>query len=452
MIVVIMSALPFTASSQVFKKGDTVCFVGNSITNHGGFHHDVALFYATRYPSERIYVINSGVSGNRAAHVLNRMDSDVLVNHPRWAIIKLGMNDVEKDLYTEAAWQRPGIEAERGVAFSTFQKDYETLIKRLQANNCKIMLQTPSIYDETALIPGSEQLRGRNTALGRYAAFVKELAAKYHLPVVDYWSIMDAITRKIQVKDSTATIIGSDRVHPGPVGHFIMAYQFLKTTGVASEVSSVQITVSKGRCKASAKNAAIGSLQGGPGGISFTLLEKALPFPVPKEAQDALELVPFGSELNREGLLVKGLPAGTYELIIDDKQVGSYRSEDLGKGIDLSGNALTPQYVQAQRVLKAFEAYWKLEARYRYMKGMEMGRLQGRKIYDLAGARTYFKTAVAASKDTTTAAYKDLVSFRDTYLPIKENESGLLKEMKEMQDLIYREAQPTTHYFKIRKN
>jgi hypothetical protein len=33
----------------LFKKGDIVCFVGNSITQAGGFHHNILRYYLTGF-------------------------------------------------------------------------------------------------------------------------------------------------------------------------------------------------------------------------------------------------------------------------------------------------------------------------------------------------------------------------------------------------------------------
>jgi hypothetical protein len=439
------------AQAPIFKNGDQVVFVGNSITNHGGFHHDIALFYATRYPTQNINVINSGISGNRAINVISRMDSDVLNNHPNWSVIKLGMNDVQKDLYTKEAWAKPGIADERKKAADVYRRDYEIIIKTLLKNNSKIILQTPTIYDQTAFIPANEKLIGRNDGLKEYAGYIKEFGKKYNLPVVDYWTIMNEITQKVQATDSTATIIGADRVHPGPVGHFIMAYQFLKTTGVQAGVSNIVLTAGKTIITGSL-NVRISNIKNGNKGISFTCLENSLPFPIPQGADWAIKLVPFTDDLNKEMVCVKGLNPGNYQLKIDGQLAGTYTAKELAAGINLALNKNTPQYAQSQKILHYFEDYWKLEAITRYIRGMEMGRLQAKKIYTLPQARQYFEQAVAATKDTTTAAYKDLISFRNTYLPAKAKQAESLAQMKALHDLIYKDNQPVPHHFEIIKN
>jgi lysophospholipase L1-like esterase len=98
-ISLVYSSLHGFAQQTVFKDKDVVCFVGNSITFNGGFYHDINLFYATRYPKQKVKFVNCGVGGNMAANVIARLDSDILVHKPTVAVVMLGMNDVNRDLY-----------------------------------------------------------------------------------------------------------------------------------------------------------------------------------------------------------------------------------------------------------------------------------------------------------------------------------------------------------------
>ena len=47
-----------------FKDGDTVVFLGDSITHGGRYHQFITDFYRTRYPDARIRFVNSGIGGD----------------------------------------------------------------------------------------------------------------------------------------------------------------------------------------------------------------------------------------------------------------------------------------------------------------------------------------------------------------------------------------------------
>jgi hypothetical protein len=91
--------------------------------------------------------------------------------------------------------------------------------------------QKPSIYDQTARLDRANNL-GVNDALHACGQYLDTLATRHGLTVVDYGSILNRLNDRLQSRDPAATIVGTDRVHPGPTGHFVMTYQFLKSTGV----------------------------------------------------------------------------------------------------------------------------------------------------------------------------------------------------------------------------
>lgn len=441
-------AISAKAQNSVFKQGDRVCFVGNSITYNGGFFHQIALYYATRYPDMKLDIINCGVPGNVAGQVIARMDSDILINKPTVAVIKLGMNDVDKTLYTVQAAKQPDIAQKRQQVLATYRKNYEIIINTLLKHGCRVILQTPTIYDETAAL-ADVRLPGRNGALKLCAGYVKELGAKYKLKVVDYWTPMDEISRKYQQADSTKTIIGPDRVHPGPMGHFIMAYEFLKSTEQKPMVSSV--TIDAGHLnKTIIVNGLLSSVKFTEVKISFDWRENSLPFAVAKDAQPALALVPFQGDLNREIVKVSALKTGNYNLLIDGKPVGSFSAVQLSDGIDLAQNTVTPQYQQAAKILALFQQYWQLEAKVRYLRALEAGRM-GARNYSVAGAEEFFKTKLAAAKDTSSTTYKTLISFQNDYMPVKRQQAEMIAKMKQLHDSIYTENKPVAHHFEIAK-
>ena len=201
------------SKSLLFRNGDRVDFVGNSITHGGEFHNDIFLYYATRFPAEKISFFNCGISGDVAGGIISRMDSDVLVNRPSVAAVMIGMNDVNRNLYTRTNEGNPEIDQKKAEAIELYKKNTSRIASILTKYGCKLILQLPSIYDQTAKI-SSENYFGVNDALGKCAEHLKSIAPLYQASVVDYYSIMKDINQREQKKDSAFTIIGNDRVHP----------------------------------------------------------------------------------------------------------------------------------------------------------------------------------------------------------------------------------------------
>lgn len=61
-------------SIPVFKEGERVAFVGNSITCGGHYHSYIWLYYMTHFPNRRIDVFNEGVGGDVAKQMSQRLD------------------------------------------------------------------------------------------------------------------------------------------------------------------------------------------------------------------------------------------------------------------------------------------------------------------------------------------------------------------------------------------
>ena len=134
----------------------------------------------------------------------------------------------------------------------------------------------------------------------------------------------------------------------------MMAWLFLKAQGAPALVSHVTVDVSKLLVTESA-NATVSGVVAKDGGCGFTVLEKALPFPVDDAAKPILAFLPIEQELDQEIVAVTGLTSSSYELLIDGAAVGRHTSEEWAKGINLACNAAAPQVKQAQAVSKLNE-------------------------------------------------------------------------------------------------
>ncbi|MGH2646984.1 MAG: SGNH/GDSL hydrolase family protein, partial [Ginsengibacter sp.] len=356
-----------------FKDGDRVCFIGNSITMDGKFHNYIELFYITRFPGRQIKFYNCGISGDVASGILRRMDSDILVHQPTWSVVMVGMNDVNRSLYTKERQEESGIKEKQQSALNRYFKNVDSIVRLLTKAGSKVILQTPSIYDQTADLPSNNAV-GVNNALKQCAEYIKELAAKYKLRVVDYWSIMNTVNAEVQKLNKKATIIGRDRVHPGVEGHFLMAGEFLKTQHVPEYVSDISIDVKKHKISKTLQST-ISDIAYNPLSVSFTCAETSLPYPLLARDFNPDSLFSFTNEFNKEILQIKSLKKGNYTLAIDSALVGTYSNKDFNTGINLANNNLTPQNQQAVMVLRLLNEYWELEGRLRMIKYVEYGLL-----------------------------------------------------------------------------
>ena len=337
------------AAAPQFQNGDSVCFIGDSITHGGRYHSEITLFYATRFPDRRFQAHNCGISGDSAAGAVRRYAWDIQPHKPTVATIMLGMNDVGRGSYGKDK-VGPTFDKRRRDALNGYQANMTALAKLLHEAGCKTIFIAPSIYDQTGN-QATENNHGVNDALGQCAQLGRELASRFQGSTVDFHSLMSKLNAEGQQRDPSFTIVGKDRVHPGEVGHLVMAYAFLKAQRVPAVVASMTVDAARPAVIAQI-NCTISGLKAdcSAGQVQFECLEKALPFPVSAGAAAALELVPFMDDLNRETLVVTGLPEGDYELLIDGQPATKKSAAELAAGVNLAAIKTTPQYKQALRV------------------------------------------------------------------------------------------------------
>lgn len=352
MAVVILSAV--LVHGEMFKDGETVCFLGDSITNGGRYQGVIINYYLTRFPDQRIRFVNAGRSGDSAGGSLLRLKEDVIDHKPSSVAIMFGMNDVGRGYYVANPDESRLTGQKR--ALESYQKNMEAVVARIrsEAGEPKLYFLTPSPFDQSGVNERDNNQPGCNDGLGRCAEMVRAMAVANKGTIVEFHQPMTAFNLEQQKKDPKYTIVGPDRVHPGDPGLLMMGWLFLKEQGASPVVSTVKIDAAANQAGACV-NAKVSDLTKTAEGIKFTVLEGALPLPVSGNAMSILELLPIEKDLNQELLSVSGLATGTYALKIDGVEVGQYQSDELAQGINLAFNKLTPQYKQAQAVAQSVD-------------------------------------------------------------------------------------------------
>lgn len=289
---------------------------------------------------------------------------------------------------------------------------------------------------------------GVNNALKTCADYLGELAAKYKLPTVDYWTIMDQINQEMQKKDISVSITGPDRVHPGTEGHLVMAYKFLKSEGAPQYVSKIVIDKNTDKSSKKSLNCEIRSVSKHKDGVTFTVKENALPFPVTENQQKGLELVPFMNDLNVELLQVYDLKQGPYQLSIDGKIIGVFPHEKFKAGINLAKYEDTPQYLQAMRVRDMLGELWQKEAALRDIKFIEYKQLlksfPDKNKKDLAVLKTYLDSIFLVKPYNTWYKTK-LVR----YIENKPKQTEFEEASDTLRREVYKMALPLDHQFEV---
>ncbi|MEI7730957.1 MAG: SGNH/GDSL hydrolase family protein [Verrucomicrobiota bacterium] len=325
------------------KDGDTLVFLGDSITHQCLYTQYLEDYFYTRYPNLRIHFHNSGVGGDRAADALRRFEDDVASFKPKYVTILLGMNDGSYRDFDKAI-------------FDTYQQGMTTLLDQIAALGATAIPMTPTMHDARAA-----RLRGKpqeprdtyyNGVLALYGAWLREQAQVRGLGFVDMYSQLNTLTLEARKTNATFTLI-KDAVHPDAPGQVVMAIGILDSMVQKGPVSAITVAILPKTGKFGALPAVNGKItdfkeEGDT--LSFNFQANALPWVLPPDAAEGYKLTHAGHRNSNEKITVRNLKPGKYALRIEGQAAGTYTDGQLAFGVELEENEKTPQYQQALKV------------------------------------------------------------------------------------------------------
>lgn len=210
--VLVVSPL-LSAAGILVKKGDTIAFMGDSITaggaaSPGGYVRLVASGLAAH--GIDITVIPAGVSGNKSDQMLARLDNDVLNKKPTWMTLSCGVNDV---------WH-----GARGVPLDAYKTNITAILDRCQQAGVKVVILTATQIKLPVTSP-------ENVKLADYNAFLRETAQARNLPLADLNAAMAAEQASLE-KAGIKRVLTTDGVHMNLFGNLMMAKGVLSAFGL----------------------------------------------------------------------------------------------------------------------------------------------------------------------------------------------------------------------------
>ncbi|GAB4034992.1 hypothetical protein GCM10028774_23130 [Spirosoma jeollabukense] len=190
-------------------KPTRVVFFGDSITqagvNPGGYIDRLKKVM----PADQFELIGAGIGGNKIYDLFLRMDDDVLAKQPDVVVIWVGVNDV---------WHKAS--SGTGTDPDKFVKFYEAVVKKLKAANIRVILCTPATIGER-----TDMSNQQDGDLNQYSRFIRELAQRNNLPLVDLRKAFLDYNLKNNPENKEKGILTTDRVHLNDAGNQLVADQ-----------------------------------------------------------------------------------------------------------------------------------------------------------------------------------------------------------------------------------
>ena len=334
--------LPSPLNTIELQDGDTVVFLGDSITHQCLYTQYLEDYFYTRFPDRRIRFHNAGVSGSVAWEALERFDRDVASYKPKYVTLMLGMNDGNHEPFNPAV-------------FATYRQDMSAILDRIQKIGAMPIILSPTMFDARMRRirrpdADAESTAMYNAVLAYYGAWLREIGVERGWGFVDLWSPLNNITLSQRKRDASFTLI-PDSVHPAPAGHVVMAAAFVNDLDLPREVSSIRVNLTgTDQTRIDATGGKAFEIVRDVDQFQFRWHARCLPWVLPDQADSGVKLIRLGHSYGRESIEIHGLKPGDYTFMIDGQEIGDFGSAELEHGIELQDNPRTPQHRQALAV------------------------------------------------------------------------------------------------------
>jgi len=312
-----------------------VVFFGDSITAIGVYSLPMSSFFTLRYPEYHVTTIrNAGVPGNTAQDGLNRLQSDVIEQHPTVVLTCFGINEMR------AAPRDP-------KTLETYLATMTTIVQTLKKTpKVRQILLSPPCVDPNGKgnaiwYKTSDDAQAANAMVEQMTDGLRALATREAIPFCDIFHPMLAIQTSMKAAEAGWSML-PDGIHPDGFGGVLMAAIILNFMHCTRPAGSVTIDAVSNTI--TADNCTVVDLQVSPRRVSFIRTDTVLPLTVwnaehgeQERVMLRLHSLPSYREWNRYPLRVTGLPVGRWQLAAPgNADLGSYTATQWAAGIDLS--------------------------------------------------------------------------------------------------------------------
>ena len=228
------------AEASIFVN-KRVLFLGNSITNHGGYVSYIEYYLRKQFPDDLIDIISIGLSSETVSCLSQQTHP-----FPRPCLrerLERALRKVKPDVVVACYGMNDGIyHPQSPDRMRRFKEGIHYLLQQVEQAGAKAVLITPPVFDP---LPIAEKVTDATSAGFSYLHPYKN----YDLVLEDYSRWLPSLERndvrvidfhgamKARITDQRSQnpsfSFSADGIHPSSSGHLFMALQFLKGFGFA---------------------------------------------------------------------------------------------------------------------------------------------------------------------------------------------------------------------------
>jgi lysophospholipase L1-like esterase len=349
----LVAAVLFVATSlraaDLLPEGARLAIIGDSITEQKLYSKFMEAYLLACAGRRDMRVFQFGWGGETASGFAARLANDLAPFQPTVATTCYGMNDGSYKPFTD----------DIGRSYESNMRKVAAGLKKAGVQN--IVLGSPGAVDTKyfanknfAPLSGAD---GYNKNLASLRDIDKKLADELHTGFADvHQPMIDAMAKAKAAFGAEHDVGGKDGVHPGPNGHLVMAYAFLRALGCDGRIAELAVDMN-GPATASDGHKVLGGENG-----TAEIESERYPFCLDGGAKSSggtrsiTAFFPFNQELNRFTLRVRNLTAPRARVTWAG-EVREFSREQLSAGVNLAEEfEKTPFDARFKSVLEAVAA------------------------------------------------------------------------------------------------
>ncbi len=305
------------------KDGDTVVFLGDSITAARRYDRIIENYTLLRYPQRKVKFFNAGKGGDSMTGALNRLQREVFDRGATVLTVAFGVNDI--------GWGMKADVEHKNAYLTSLRR----LVERCKEHKVRVFICSPAITNED---PDHAEKGFLQQMCDEGLALAKSLGAE----TIDIQRSMRKVQRHVLAanknqKDTTkhTKLHVEDGVHLNELGQLAMAFAILKGLGAPADVSSAVIDAAGAKIE-SATGCVVSAVKQTVDGIEFDRLDEGLPLNFGTFGALNFFHIPIPAELNRYMLAIHGLKPGKYELRAGGRILGKFTDKQLAAPLNIS--------------------------------------------------------------------------------------------------------------------
>ena len=317
------------AAEFALRDGDTVAFLGDSITAARGYSRVIENYVLLRFPERKIGFVNVGRGGETARGALDRLDEAVFARGATVLTVAYGINDI--------GWGTKADEVHRKEHLDSLRE----IVRRCHERRVRVFVCSAAI---TAEGPDTAE-KGFLQQMGDDAL---AQARAQGAGTIDVQRGMRAIQRRVLAAGASEKderkrprLHADDGVHLNDLGQMAMAVTILKALGAPADVSWATIDARSASLER-AESCTVTSMHRDGDDLRFVRLDTCQPLNLQPLWMLMGFHIPITDELNRYGMTVHSLSEGRWDVLAGGRLLGTWTAAQLAEGVNLASASAEP--------------------------------------------------------------------------------------------------------------